>query len=394
MRGFEYHVPTKIIFGPGAGERAGEAAAAEGARRALVLFGGGSAVRSGLLDRVKASLARAGVECFVKGGVRPNPLLSFAVETVDEYRDRGVGLVLAVGGGSVMDTAKAVAVGLSSSPGELRAVFHGGRAPAGALGVGVVVTMAASGSETSPTAVLSDGGDHEKLLCTHPCLVPRFAVMDPALTLTTPPLQTACGVADILMHTLERYCSDLGGNEATDALSEALLRTVVRCGRVCLERPEDYDARSELLWCGSLSHNGLTGLGRENEFPVHRLSHELSARYDIPHGMSLTILWPHWAMAVRARLASRLARLGRQVFDIGDGSEDAAARACIGAFALYFQDLGLPVSFAQAPMGREREEVLELFADNCTRDGALGVLCPLSREQVLGIYRAANGMPG
>jgi len=256
--------------------------------------------------------------------------------------------------------------------------------------------MAASGSETSPTAVLSDGEAHEKLVCTDPCIVPRFAVMNPDLTLTTPPLQTACGVADILMHTLERYCSDLGGNEITDELAEALLRPVVRCGRVCREWPDNREARSELLWCGSLSHNGLTGLGRNNEFPVHRLGHELSARYDIPHGMSLTILWPCWAMAVRQRIAPRLARLGRSVFDIRDASEEAAARACIGAFSLYFQELGLPVSFAQAPMGAEREEVLEHFADSCTQGGTqpLGVLCPLSREQVLEIYLAANGLAG
>jgi len=394
MREFEYYVPTKIMFGPGAEERTGAAVRGEGARRALVLYGGGSAVRSGLLDRVKASLTQAGVECFVKGGVRPNPLMSFAEEAVVEYRNREIGLVLAVGGGSVMDTAKAVAVGLASSPEEMREVFRGLRTPGGALGVGAVVTMAASGSETSPTAVLSDGETHEKLICTNPCIVPRFAVRNPDLTLTTPPLQTACGTADILMHTLERYCSDLGGNEITDELAEALLRTVVRSGRVCREQPEDRQARSELLWCGSLSHNGLTGLGRNNEFPVHRLGHELAARYDIPHGMSLTILWPHWAQAVRPRIAHRLARLGRSVFAIADPSEDAAAKACIGAFAAYFRDLGLPVSFAQAPMGAEREEVLETFAQNCTRDGPLGTLCPLSREQVLGIYRAANGAAG
>lgn len=393
MREFQYSVPTKILFGPKAEEKTGQAALAEGVRRVLVLYGGGSAVRSGLLGRVQGSLAQAGIACFTKGGVRPNPLMEFAEEAVFEYLDKGIDLVLAVGGGSVMDTAKAVAIGLASSAEEMRAVFRGQRLPKTALPVGAVVTMAASGSETSPTAVLSDGGTHEKLICTNPLLVPRFAVLNPELTYTTPPLQTACGAADILMHTLERYCADLGGNELTDALAEALLRTAVRNGRVCLEKPDDYDARSELMWCGTLSHNGLTGLGRENEFPVHRLGHELAARYDIPHGMSLTILWPHWAKAVRGKTAPRLARLGREVFGIPELDEGKASLACIDAFEAYFRELGLPTCFAAAPMGVERDEALRTFAANCTDGGThpLGVLCPLDFDSVLGIYRAANG---
>lgn len=393
MREFQYCVPTRILFGPRTEEQAGQAALAAGGQRVLVLYGGGSALRSGLLGRVQLSLARAGVAFSTKGGVRPNPLMGFAEDTVQEYQGKGIGLVLAVGGGSVMDTAKAVAVGLASSVEEMRAVFRGKSTLNAALGVGAVVTIAASGSETSPTAVLSDGDTHEKLICTSPLLAPRFAILNPELTCTTPPLQTACGAADILMHTLERYCADLGGNELTDALAEGLLRTAVRNGHRCMEMPGDYAARSELMWCGSLSHNGLTGLGRSNEFPVHRLGHELAARYDIPHGMSLTILWPHWARAARGRIAPRLARLGRVVFGVAETGEDAAAQACIEAFEGYFRELGLPVCFAQAPMGVERDEVLRVFAANCTDSGAhpLGALCPLGYEEVLAVYRAANG---
>ncbi len=394
MREFEFHVPTKILFGVGAEGRIGEAALAEGVRRVLVLYGGGSAERSGLLDRVRDTLAKAGIACFVKGGVKPNPLMDFAEEAVWIHQDKGIDLVLAVGGGSVMDTAKAVSVGLASSVEEMRQVFRGQSVLKTALGVGAVVTMAASGSETSPTAVLSDGRTHEKLICTNPLLVPRFAILNPELTYTTPPLQTACGVADILMHTLERYCADLGGNQLTDTLAEALLRTAIHNGRLCMEKPNDYDARSELMWCGSLSHNGLTGLGRTNEFPVHRLGHELAARYNIPHGMSLTILWPHWANAVRVRIAPRLARLGREVFGITKADENAAALSCIETFDGYFKALGLPTCFAEAPMGVEQEEVLGRFAANCTDNGAhpLGVLCPLNHDGVLAVYRSANGL--
>lgn len=393
MREFEFHVPTKILFGSGAEGHTGEAAQGEGVRRALVLYGGGSAVRSGLLGRVQTSLARAGIACFVKGGVRPNPRMDFVEETVLEYLDKGVDLVLAVGGGSVMDTAKAAAVGLATSLEELRQAFRGRKPPAEALAVGTVVTMAASGSETSPTAVLTDEETHEKLICTHPLLVPRFAILNPELTCTTPPLQTACGAADILMHTLERYCADLGGNALTDALAEGLMRTVVEYGPRCLKSPEDYEARSELMWCGSLSHCGLTGLGRDNEFPVHRLGHELAARYDIPHGMSLTILWPHWARVAQDHIAPRLARLGRAVFGVAEPDDSAASLACLGAVTSWFEGLGLPVSFAQAPMGVERDEVLRTFAANCTDCGThpLGVLCPLNYDSVLAVYRAANG---
>ncbi len=393
MQEFEYCVPTKILFGPKAEEKTGQVVQAEGVQRALVLYGGGSAVRSGLLARVEASLEQAEITYFVKGGVRPNPRMDFALETVREFREKEIELVLAIGGGSVMDTAKAAAAGLASSPEEMTAAFQGQGVLKRTLGVGAVVTMAASGSETSPTAVLSNGDTHEKLVYTDEKLVPRFAVLNPELTYTTPPLQTACGVADILMHTLERYCSDLGGNALTDGMAEALLRTTLHYGRICLEKPDDYEARSELMCCGSLSHNGLTGLGRNNEFPVHQLSHELSARYDLPHGMSLTILWSHWAQAVRSRIAPRLARLGREVFGIAEPDVDKASADCIHAFAAYFQELGLPVSFAQAPAGVVQDEILYVFASNCTDHGTrpLGVLCPLRKAEVLDVYRAANG---
>lgn len=171
------------------------------------------------------------------------------------------------------------------------------------------------------------------------------------------------------------------------------MRTVVEYGPRCLAEPGDYAARSELMWCGSLSHCGLTGLGRDNGFPVHRLGHELAARYDIPHGMSLTILWPHWARAARRVLAPRLARLARTVFGAAEPEEDAASLACIHAVSAWFEGLGLPVSFAQAPMGREKDQVLAQFAARCTSGGTapLGGLCPLDYGQVLAVYRAANG---
>ncbi len=391
MQEFQYCVPTKIIFGPGAEEQSGRAALEEGAKRVLALYGGGSAVRSGLVGRVQASLENAGIHVSVKGGVQPNPDISFAAETVSQYRNTSIQLVLAIGGGSVADTAKAVAIGLAGAEGEIESVFQKGRRPQGALPVGAVVTIAASGSEASPTAVLSDTETHEKLLCTDSRIVPRFAILNPELTYTTPPLQTACGVVDILMHTLERYLASQGRNETTDALAEGLLRTVLRYGCICLECPDNYEARSEILWCGSLSHNGLTGLGRECAFPLHALSHELTAAYGLPHGMSLAILWPAWARAVEETLAARFARLGRSVFGTAEADAAADARRCIASLTAYFSALALPASLSQSPAGLVPDQDLCRFAANCTRGG--GILASpgsLDFEAVLEIYRAAN----
>ena len=392
MQAFTYYVPTRRIFGRGAEERTGQEVRAAGGSRVLLLYGGGSAVRSGLVDRVIDALYQEGLTVFLKGGVQPNPLLRFAEEAVEEYRPKEVDLVLAVGGGSVIDTAKAVALGLTAPAGALREAFTGRRALGEALPVGVVLTIAASGSESSAVSVLTEEDTHEKLVYEHPCLLPRFAVMNPELTCSTPALATACGAADMMMHTIERYFSTVAGNETTDALAEALLRTVVRYGSVAVEHPEDYEARSELMWCGSLSHTGLTGLGRPSDFSVHQLGHALAGRYGIPHGMSLTILWRAWAETVWETDPARFARLGRTVFGIEEADDRKAALAAIGAVADCFRGLGLPVSLGQSPIGILPGETLEELALSCSRGRARTVGCfhPLDYDGMLAVYRAAN----
>lgn len=392
MRAFTYYVPTRRVFGPDTERRVGEEVLAAGGSRVLVLYGGGSAVRSGLVDRVIDSLYQEGLSVFLKGGVQPNPLLSFAEEAVEEYRPKDIDLVLAVGGGSVIDTAKAVALGLAAPAGALREAFAGQRVMGQALPVGVVLTIAASGSESSAVSVLTEDETHDKLVYEHPCLLPCFAVMNPELTYTTPALATACGAADMMMHTIERYFSPVAGNETTDALAEALLRTIVRYGGAAVERPEDYEARSELMWCGSLSHTGLTGLGRPSDFSVHQLGHALSGRYGIPHGMSLTILWQAWAEDVWETAPARFARLGRTVFGVEEADDWKAAIAAIRAVTDCFRSLGLPVSLGQSPIGVLTEETLEELALscswNCTR--TVGCFHPLDCGGMLAVYRAAN----
>lgn len=392
MQAFTYYVPTRRVFGPGTEGSVGKEVRAAGGSRILILYGGGSAVRSGLLDRVLDSLQAEGVAHFLKGGVQPNPLLRYALEISAEYRDKGIDLVLAVGGGSVIDTAKAVALGLAGPADTIENAFAGKAAEEDALPVGVVLTIAASGSETSAVSVLTDDRTHEKLVYEHPCLLPRFAIMNPELTYTTPPLPTACGTADIMMHTIERYFAPVDGNAATDALAEALLRTVIRFGPVALERPEDYEARSELMWCGSLSHTGLTGLGRPSDFSIHQLGHGLSGRYGVPHGMSLTILWQAWAETVWETDPARFARLGRTVFGIREADNRKAAQAAIGAVTDFFRRLGLPTSLGQSPIGTLSEEELTELALACSRNRSRTVGCfrPLGYSEMLAVYRAAN----
>ena len=392
MHAFTYYVPTRRIFGPGTEAQAGPEIRAAGCSRALLLYGGGSAVRSGLVDRVMDSLGRSGVTCLLKGGVQPNPTLRFAADTVAEYREQGVELVLAVGGGSVIDTAKAVALGLAAPAGSLEALFRGAASFDRALPVGVVLTIAASGSESSAVSVLTDDTTHEKLVYTASHLLPRFAILNPELTCTTPALPTACGVADMMMHTIERYFSPVAGNAATDALAEALLRTIVQYGTVALEKPEDYEARSELMWCGSLSHTGLTGLGRPSDFAVHALGHELAGRYGIPHGMSLTIMWRAWAEAVWDTDPARFARLGRTVFGVSAPDDRQAAREAIDAVADYFRRLELPTSLGESPIGVVSDGTAAELALSCCREHTRTIGCfqVLDYPEMLSIYRAAN----
>lgn len=392
MNDFTYHIPTRIIFGRDTESQAGDAVRQELGSKVLVLYGGGSAVRSGLLGRVTDALEGAGLAWEAVGGVKPNPLLGFAQQTVDAHRDAGFDFVLAVGGGSVLDTAKAVAHGLARPEIPLWDYFLGSEAVTASLPMGSVVTIAAAGSETSDSAVLTNEATGEKRGLNTAFNKPRFAIMDPALTATLPPRQTACGVTDIMMHTLDRYFSTDTDNAFTDAVAEALLRTVAEQGRAAMADPMDYKARSELMWCGSLSHNGLTGLGQPKDFSVHALGHELSGMFDIPHGESLSIMWPAWARYVMGRCPARFARLGRTVWGITEADDGSCAVAAVNATEAYFRALGMPVRFSEAEMGVRSDETLRELARRCSFYGGrvVGRFQPLREPELYEIYLQAN----
>jgi len=390
MNGFTFWSPTKVVFGADTVRFTGREVKEFGGTKALVLYGGGSAVRNGALDAVTGSLSAEGIAFTCVGGIQPNPLLEFAQQVVDSHRDGGYDFVIGVGGGSVIDTAKAVAHGLKT-PGIPIWDYHvRAETIEASLPVGAVVTLAATGSETSDSSVLTNQATGVKRGTNTYYNRPRFAIMDPVLTYTMPLRQTICGITDIMMHTLDRYFMPVEGNAVTDALAEALLRTVIKYGKIVLDDPSDYEARSELLWAGALSHNGLTGLGREGELTVHQLGSPLSAKYDTFHGDSLSAVWAAWARYVCGAGAGRFAQYARNVWGIETDDDEAAAAAGIAATEGYFRDIGMPVTLTAAVGEHVGGDIGEL-AELCTygRTRTIGVLKVLGVDEIKDIYELA-----
>ncbi len=394
MQAFEFYSPTKIIFGPGTEQQAGAQAVSFGARRVLVVYGGHSAVKSGLLDRVLASLKDSGLACEALGGVHPNPRLSLVREGLKKALDFQADFLLAVGGGSVIDTAKAIADGAANPELDIWDDIWLKKVPLEkALPVGVVLTIPAAGSESSDSAVLTKDETLEKRGLGSSFQRPRFAIMNPELTFTLPPYQVSCGIVDIMMHTMDRYFNPVTTNELTDEIAEGLLRTVIRNGRRALEHPGDYQAMSELMWAGSLSHNGLTGLGSPMDFATHQLGHELSARFDATHGATLAAMWGSWARYCLDTNPARFARFGVKVWGLEDkGDEKALAQAAIQATEDYFRSIGMPTSISEIFGSVQPPEMLETLTRGCTFQGqrTIGSFRVLGHDDILAIYKLAN----
>ena len=390
MNSFSYWSTTKVLFGTDTAKLTGSEVKAFGGTKALVFYGDGSAVKSGVLDTVTESLSAEGISYFCVGGVQPNPTLEFAQKNVDEYKDKGIDFVIGVGGGSVIDTAKGVAHGLASPEIPLWDFFSGKKEVVKSLPTGAVLTIAAAGSETSASAVLTNQAVGMKRGLPTQFNRPRFAIMDPALTYSLPPRQTACGVTDIIMHTLDRYFAPDTDNALTDELAEALMRVAIEYGIVAMESPADYKARSELMWAGSLSHNGLTGLGQTMEFSAHQLGHALSGKYDIPHGESLAIVWPAWARYVYHEDIPRFAKYARKVWGVLADDDETAAQAGIAATVEYFRNIGMPVTLTESVGERAKDDIAEL-AELCSynRTRTIGAFKVLDIEDMKEIYRSA-----
>ncbi len=393
MNQFEFYSPTKVLFGKGVETKVGAEIKAWGGSRVLVHFGGESARKSGLLDRVEASLNAAGIAFVTLGGVVPNPRLGLVKEGIELCRRENVDFILAVGGGSVIDSAKGIALGVKYD-GDVWDLYDGISEPTGSLPTANIVTLAAAGSETSEHTVLTNENGAIKRGYGHPLCRPKFTLMDPELTYTLPPYQTACGITDIMMHTLDRYFSPGGCNEMTDRIAEEVLKTVIQFGKVAMKDPTNYDARSEIMWAGSLSHNDLTGLGRIGDWAPHQLEHELSGYYDVSHGAGLAAVWGAWARYVYKADIMRFARYGVNVFGLAlnyKNPEETALQA-ICATEEYFSSIGMPITITELIGKKIPDEVIAEIAEKCTFFGrrTIGGLVVLDKPKIVDIYTAAR----
>lgn len=392
MKNFTLYTPTRIVFGKEVEKETGRLAKEQGASKVLIVYGGGSIIKSGLLKSVQESLQKEGIAYTELAGVKPNPRMSLAREGVEKAISFGADLILAVGGGSSIDTAKAIAIGAANEGIDLREFWSGKEAITKVLPVGAVLTIAAAGSEMSDSAVLTNEETGKKGGVNTDLVRPRFAVMNPELTYTLPKYQLTCGIVDIFMHTIERYFTPEDGNELTDEIAEGLLRTLIRNGLKAVEQPKDYDALSEIMWCGSLSHNNLTGLGRPKDFACHKLGHEIGGMFDEAHGATLSAVWGSWARYVYQLDIERFANYGKKVWNIELDKAEEAAIAAIEKTEEFFRALDMPVSIGELSIGVQPDEVLKKMAESATKGDTvkLGCFKRLDVQDMYEIYKMAN----
>lgn len=392
MQKFVQYMPTKIVFGKEAEKETGKLVKEYGSSKVLLVYGGGSAVKSGLLGRIKDSLDTEGISYQELSGVQPNPRLSLAREGVQKAIDFQAELILAVGGGSVIDTAKAIAVGAANPGLDIWDVWMGKASVTEAKPVGAVLTISAAGSEMSDSAVITNGETGKKAGFNSDIVRPKFALMNPELTYTLPKYQLSCGIVDILMHTLERYFTPVSGNQLTDEIAEGLMRTLIENGKIAFGNQEDYDAMSEIMWCGSLSHNNLTGLGRPKDFACHKLGHEIGGMFDEAHGATLSAVWGSWARYVYKLDTARFARYGRKVWKIEDKGEEETAVLAIEATEEFFRFLHMPTCIGEMKIGVLSDDILRKMAGSATKGDTvkLGCFKKLGAQEMYEIYKAAN----
>ena len=394
MINFEYYTPTKIAFGRGVESRTGELARAFGAHKALIHYGGKSALASGLIGRIKASLDAAGVAHVELGGVVPNPHLGKVREGIELAKREGVDFLIAVGGGSVIDSAKAIGYGAAEPDHDVWELYDdaGTRKPAKCLPIGAVLTIAAAGSEMSNSSVITDEKTGLKRSCKSDLSRPRFAVMDPELTVTLPDFQTQSGCADILMHTMERWFNASGTLELTDAIAAGLMKTVMKNARILRDHPDCYEARAEVMWASSLSHNGLTGCGSDGgDWAVHKIEHELGGMFDVTHGAGLAAVWGSWARYVLPECPKRFAEFAVQVMGVAPAeSDEATARAGIEAVEAYYRSVGMPTNLRELGVSPTEQQIIRMAESAASVGGGrIGVVRRLDANDIAAIYRAA-----
>jgi alcohol dehydrogenase YqhD (iron-dependent ADH family) len=393
MKDFNFYAPTRVVFGRESEDRLPELIKQYGGTKVLVHFGGGSARRYGLLDKVEQMLDQAGIAYVELGGVVPNPLLSKVREGISLCRRESVDFILAVGGGSVIDSAKAIAYGVPYE-GDVWDFWDGKAVPQSALPVGTMLTIPAAGSEMSSSCVITqDEGMLKRGVNSDLCRC-KFAIMNPERTYTLPKYQTAAGATDIMMHTMERYFSKYEDATLTDAIAEALLRTVKDAVFEVLRHPDDYRNRAAIMWASSLSHNDLTECGTEKDFACHKLEHELSGLFGVTHGAGLAAVWGSWARYVMDKHISRFVKFAVNVMGVTNDFTDPRQTALRGIEATerFFQAIGMPTNIP-ALIGRQAtEEEIETLVTKCSRGGkiSIGAMEVLQAADMVAIYNQAN----
>ena len=394
MKDFNYYAPTEVVFGEQAEEQVAALVRKYGGTKVLVHYGGKSAVRSGLLDKICSLLKEGGVDYVTLGGVVPNPRLSLAQKGIELCRRESVDFILAVGGGSVIDSSKCIAYGVPYE-GNVWDFYLGKAEPERMLPVASVLTIPAAGSEMSEASVITNEDGDVKLGYSNNMSRPKFAIMNPRRTMTLPPYQTAAGVTDMMMHTMERYFTKDDDMDFTTDLAEAALRSIKTAIFAVLKNPEDYRYRAQIMWGGSVMHNGLTGCGVADDWATHQLEHELSGMFDVTHGAGLAAIWPSWARYVMHENMSRFVRFAVNVMDVPNDFTDPEGTALKGIEAMerFYHAIGMPTNIREL-IGRDimDEEIAEMTR-KCSRDysATCGVLKVLNAADMEAIYKMARG---
>ncbi len=387
MKDFIYYTPTKVFFGRDKEKEVGKIISEYGYKKIMLQYGKGSIKKSGLYDTIMKSLKDSGIEVVEMGGVEPNPKLSFVRKAGKIAKDENVDLILAVGGGSVLDSSKMTAMA-SKNEEDVWEFSMGRSKPKESLPVACVLTLAAAGSEMSSSAVLTNEELNTKKGCNSDFNRCKFAIINPELMYSVPKYQTACGIVDIMSHTLERYFSLAEPTDLTDMIAESVLKATINAGKTLMENPRDYDARANMVWASSLSHNDLTGCGRENYLCVHQLEHALSGEFDhITHGAGLAVLFPAWAKYVRKYNQKRFSRLARNVWDVKEEDDEKASILGIEKMSEYFISLGMPKSLREFNIPKESiEKLVKLCTFNYTR--TIKSYIPLDKKELTEIFES------
>ena len=392
MYNFKFYAPTKVVFGRNTEEQLTDLVREFGGKKLLIHYGGGSVIRSGLLQKVKNQLDSSRISYVSLGGAVPNPRLGLVYQGIELCRREGVDFILAVGGGSAIDSAKAIGYG-AANEGDVWDFYDHKRQASACLPVGVILTLAATGSEMSDSSVITREEGLVKRGYNSDLCRPRFAIMDPELTMTLPDYQTACGCTDIMMHTMERYFTNGGNMEITDALAEGLLRTVKENALILSRDPGNYDARAEVMWAGSLSHNGLTGCGSDGgDWASHKLEHEIGGLFDVAHGAGLAAIWGSWARYVYRDCLSRFRKFAVNVMGVAEtGSDEEIALKGIEAMEDFYRQIHMPTNLHELGIEPTEEQMADM-AHKCAvgAGGSIGSARKLSEKDMLAIYQASR----